>query len=949
MATKKCIVVIGQSNTDLSGDWRGWIAENRPMNLDIVGPGIGPYGSRYHTMPGTWPGYQTVGIHALTIPELKFLTYYVPSPTGYPSYPGTDRVGLSIAGVLYHLVAWNPIANSLVGASDAQTVTITRKRTGTTHKVTASVVSLDAYGRPNGGAMTVSPPFASPDPELNDEFIYDIRAVENSPSASTVVTSVCWWDSGAQSAAGTAGTLLVLAAGFNPGTETITSVAHGLANGTRLWVEAGGGGGTPVPTTNPAGLLNLNSYVFVVNRTADTFQVSATEGGAAIDITAAPSVAVQFRWFTAPAMARMNGLVLRCTAGTNAGVERVISAVGGAVGQNLTVSVAFPSTPQAGDIFEVRSPTGSFETLAYWLPYCPYVGLSKQWDTFTTTDGAINATSDTITAAGHQMGNGMTITVSSDGSYPSGLAASTTYYVINANIDNGTFQVSTTATGSAIDIGESPAGVTLTWTWNTVGKYNPFPPGFDYYTYCGGQIFHYDGVSTLRQTRWTRTSGFVPSLGYRILDYLGEEVRVLQTSIGGTTLQRQDSARFTLATGVMSSTHIHWSPSDANGIFGLFLARLDRAKAAALEEGHTIDVQCIVFGQGENDAVREEWADRYETNLRTFKAAVRDAIHSRGMTSLEEDRIPWVQPKILEGEPPNIDTAADVWPYAATVNAAIVALCQEDPFMDTCEISDLDHMTDPVEVPGHYSGASYATLSGRIFDAWLRIKKLDDAPTAVSICNMALTHLGDAAKVTSISPPDGSTQATLCARYYPTALSALLQRHHWSFITKRKALTLVDDTTIEDATVDQWAYAYEHPRDAAAIIAVHAPDAASDFGAVVQSDGVTNVVGDYVPQDYVVEVNSRGKQVIRTNVEDAVVRYSIDTTRTIEFPETFVHALSWNLASMLAGPIIKGEEGRAEAKRCLQMLEHLLAQAEEADSKQRKTRVRPSVPWLSGR
>lgn len=34
MATKKCIVVIGQSNADLSGDWRGWIDENRPMNLD---------------------------------------------------------------------------------------------------------------------------------------------------------------------------------------------------------------------------------------------------------------------------------------------------------------------------------------------------------------------------------------------------------------------------------------------------------------------------------------------------------------------------------------------------------------------------------------------------------------------------------------------------------------------------------------------------------------------------------------------------------------------------------------------------------------------------------------------------------------------------------------------------------------------------------------------------
>ena len=733
MATKKCIVVIGQSNADLSGDWRGWIAENRPMNLDIVGPGIGPYGSRNFTMQGTWPGYQTVGIQGITIPELKFFVSYNPSPTGYPTYPCVGRVATnSGSSTLFHLIAWHPTANALVGGSDASTVTITRKRTGTTHKVTQSVISVDAYGRPLGGATIVTPGFTDPDPETNDEFTYNIRAVENSPDASTVIGSVCWWSASAQAAAGSEGTLIVLAAGFNTGTDTITSVAHGLANGTRLWVETTGGGGTPYPTTSPAGQLDQFDYVFVVGATADTFQVSATEGGSAINITAAPSVAVQFRYFTAPAMAKLNGLKLKCTAGTNVNVERIISGVGGAIGQNLTVSVAFPATPQAGDIFEILSPTGSFETLGHWLPYCPYVARTKQWDTFTTTDGAINATSNTITAAGHQMGNGMQITVSSTGAYPSGLAASTTYYVINSDIDNGTFQVAATAIGAAIDIGASPAGVTLTWTWNTVGKYNPFPPGLDYYSHAGGcQQFFYDGVSTLNQTAWTRSSGFFAGLGYRILDYLGEEVRVFQTSIGGTTLQRQDSAQFTLATGVMSSTHIHWSPSDANGIYGLFLARLDRAKAAALEEGHTLDVQAIVFAQGESDATREEWANRYETNLRTFKAAVRDAIHSRGMTSLDEAEIPWIHPKILEGAPPNIATTA-VWTYASTVNAAIDALVAEDLFMDTCEVDDLDHRTDPDDVPGHYSGESYSTLGERLFEAWLRIReRANPTPTFI--------------------------------------------------------------------------------------------------------------------------------------------------------------------------------------------------------------------------
>ena len=46
-----------------------------------------------------------------------------------------------------------------------------------------------------------------------------------------------------------------------------------------------------------------------------------------------------------------------------------------------------------------------------------------------------------------------------------------------------------------------------------------------------------------------------------------------------------------------------------------------------------------------------------------------------------------------------------------------------------------------------------------------------------------------------------------------------------------------------------------------------------------------------------------------TDVEDAVLLYTIDQTDTNKFPADFVLALGLYLAGYLAGPIIKGREG----------------------------------------
>lgn len=61
--------------------------------------------------------------------------------------------------------------------------------------------------------------------------------------------------------------------------DTITAPAHGLSNNQRVFVMAAPG------ALLPAGLSENTAY-FVVNAATDTFQLSTTSGGAAVDITA---------------------------------------------------------------------------------------------------------------------------------------------------------------------------------------------------------------------------------------------------------------------------------------------------------------------------------------------------------------------------------------------------------------------------------------------------------------------------------------------------------------------------------------------------------------------------------------------------------------------------------------------------------------------------------------
>lgn len=214
----------------------------------------------------------------------------------------------------------------------------------------------------------------------------------------------------------------------------------------------------------------------------------------------------------------------------------------------------------------------------------------------------------------------------------------------------------------------------------------------------------------------------------------------------------------------------------------------------------------------------------------------------------------------------------------------------------------------------------------------------------VDICNLALGHLGDTATVASLDPPEGSAQAEHCARFYPIARDSLLEMHPWGFATKRVQLAQLGTGWPE------WDYSYAQPSDALNIIAVLPPDASDDYSMGLNYANVPLAAGgSYVPKEFSCEIDANGADVIYTDQQDAVLRYTALVTDTTKFSPLFVMSLSWHLASMLAGPILKGDAGAAESKRCTAMMQAYLAKATESDAGQRRINPQHNVGWMSGR
>lgn len=189
--------------------------------------------------------------------------------------------------------------------------------------------------------------------------------------------------------------------------------------------------------------------------------------------------------------------------------------------------------------------------------------------------------------------------------------------------------------------------------------------------------------------------------------------------------------------------------------------------------------------------------------------------------------------------------------------------------------------------------------------------------SVVDICNLSLGHLGDAATVASIAPPDGSRQAALCAQFYPVARDQVLESHTWGFNTVRSTAAPVTNP------LSSWQFAYALPSNILNMVSVLPPN-------VVHEDRDS--------EPYIIEQDGAGNGVVYTNVETATFRYTIRVTDTTKFSASVVVAIARLLAAYLAGPLLKGKVGVQTAEAQMQLYDQReLPRAKESDaSSQRK-------------
>lgn len=197
--------------------------------------------------------------------------------------------------------------------------------------------------------------------------------------------------------------------------------------------------------------------------------------------------------------------------------------------------------------------------------------------------------------------------------------------------------------------------------------------------------------------------------------------------------------------------------------------------------------------------------------------------------------------------------------------------------------------------------------------------------SAIDICNLALSRLGDDATVSSIDPPEGSQQAEHCARFWPIACGTILASHEWGFATRTRALAQFSEATAG------WLYAYSLPSDYVKVVRVTGPAAGR-------------------PADYEMGLASGGNTILLTNQPQALLAYVANVTDTVRYPALFIDALAWLLASHLAGPLIKGETGTQAAQAAYRAYEGVLSKAIAVDIEQHRP-AHPDVrtPWIEDR
>lgn len=172
---------------------------------------------------------------------------------------------------------------------------------------------------------------------------------------------------------------------------------------------------------------------------------------------------------------------------------------------------------------------------------------------------------------------------------------------------------------------------------------------------------------------------------------------------------------------------------------------------------------------------------------------------------------------------------------------------------------------------------------------------------------MALSHIGDGDDIDQ--EDEQSVEAEQCRKFYPIARDMLLERHNWDF-----AIRTVELSELAEDASGPWTYRYSVPSDYIKAITI-APDLDLLTATWLTEEQYLRQITNHAKQ-FEIEADENGAVSILTNEYQAFLKYVYRNESVATYSAGFVMALSYLLASLLAGgPIVKS------AKLSAQMLQ----------------------------
>ena len=176
----------------------------------------------------------------------------------------------------------------------------------------------------------------------------------------------------------------------------------------------------------------------------------------------------------------------------------------------------------------------------------------------------------------------------------------------------------------------------------------------------------------------------------------------------------------------------------------------------------------------------------------------------------------------------------------------------------------------------------------------------------------------------AISPPDNTSAARDCALFYPVNRNVVLRDHEWNFAHKRRAMS---PFTIPTDYLGKYLYAYVLPSDCLKPRKVYPPSGTTD-------------------KPFEIMRMPTLEKVIFTDVEEAILSYTMKVTNSSWFDDEFVHALGLMMGATLARPLTKSHKA---AEALLKQYYLALPQAKTSNTKEDKPEDEQTDSWISSR